>query len=299
MENKKELETKETIRVVTANNFISACGLENISLKARKLLYLAISQCRKNDKDFYEYEIAIRDFAKIMNIKPTHVYQEADKITDELMKGFIKFIPEGEKSFKKFTLFSMCEYIEKIGTIHFKLNQEMTPILLELQKDFSQPLLNDFVRMNSNYSIEVWHLMQREMHSKKPTASKPIEFYLSLEEIRKVTGTQNKFSKISDIRRFVLDKAIREIKDNCSVIIDYEDVKRARTIVGFSFTAKSEIKEPSKKKKLEVETKKAIFELSDKSKVRELTKEEKAEYNRAIKDAKQIGLDEWLSEFIK
>ena len=34
---KRELNTKESVRTVTSNQFITACGLEGISLKARKL----------------------------------------------------------------------------------------------------------------------------------------------------------------------------------------------------------------------------------------------------------------------
>ena len=299
MKKKRELETKETVRVVTSNNFVTASGLEKTSLKARKLLYLAISQCKKTDKGFYEYEISVKDFANIMEIGTSHIYENAKKICRELLNGVIECDNPDTKEYKAFTVFNRCQYSEKVGTIQFKLNEDMTPLLLELQKDFTQPLLNDFVKMNSNYSIEVWHLMQREMHSKKPIAGEPIEFYLSLEELRKVTGTENKLKQLVDFKNKVLNKAIREIKDNCGVIIEYENIRRGRTIIGFSFVAKSEVREPSEEKKLETETKKTIFELSDKSKVRELTQKEKAEYNRAIKDAKQIGLDEWLSEFIK
>ena len=50
---KRELNTKENIKTVTSNQFITACGLEGISLKARKLLYIAISQSKKTDTEFY------------------------------------------------------------------------------------------------------------------------------------------------------------------------------------------------------------------------------------------------------
>ena len=33
---KRELNTKESVRTVTSNQFITACGLEGISLKAKK-----------------------------------------------------------------------------------------------------------------------------------------------------------------------------------------------------------------------------------------------------------------------
>ena len=70
---KRELDTKESIKTVTSNQFITACGLEGISLKARKLLYIAISQSKKTDTEFYEYEIGVKEFADLMEIDASNV----------------------------------------------------------------------------------------------------------------------------------------------------------------------------------------------------------------------------------
>ena len=58
MEQKKKADTRKSVRAVTSNNFITAMGIEEMSLKARKLLYIAISQCKKNDQEFFEYQIS-------------------------------------------------------------------------------------------------------------------------------------------------------------------------------------------------------------------------------------------------
>ena len=52
MEQKKNTDTRKTVRTVTSNDFITAMGIEEMTLKARKLLYIAISQCKKNDQEF-------------------------------------------------------------------------------------------------------------------------------------------------------------------------------------------------------------------------------------------------------
>lgn len=234
---KRELDTRDTIRVVTSNNFLRAAGLEKTTLKARKLLYVALSQCQMNDRNFFEYSISAVDFANLMGIDPSHVWGEADELTDELMHGFIKYMPPGKKNFEKFQLFKMCKYEDSV--LHFELSEDMTPVMLNLKQDFTQPLLKDFMHMRSNYSIEIWHLMQKEMQSKKPGTDK-IEFYISLEELRKITGTQNKLKQLGEFKNRVLDKALREIKDNCGTVITYKNRKQGRSVVGFDFTATSE-----------------------------------------------------------
>ena len=239
MKNKREINVNDNVRVVTDNEFILAKGLQELSIKARKLLYIAISQCKRTDKGFYEYSLSVSEFARMMGIATTNVYQEAYKITEELTSAKITVVPEGRKRFTHYPLTSICEYDDN-ACLRIELNPRMTDFLLALRGSFTQPLLNDFLKMNSPYSMAIWHLMQREMHSKKPYVSEIIQFDLSLEEIRKVTNTHDKFERLSDIKRFVLDKAIREIKDNCGVVITYENLKKGRTVVGFRFSAISQ-----------------------------------------------------------
>lgn len=234
MSTRRDLDTRENVKVVTSNNFVRACGLERTSLKARKLLYLAISQCKLNDDHFYEYRISARDFADLMQIVPSHVYEEADSITDELMKGFIKYVPEGKKRFKKFHLFEKCEYTDN-SEIVFELHREMTPICLDLKKDFSQPLLSDFMRMRSNYSMILFHFFVMKM--KKYPSTKRIEFYCTLEELREVTDCKSKFKQVGQFREKVLDRALNDIYLNSGIDIHYTDDKRGRVVVGFYFVA--------------------------------------------------------------
>lgn len=234
----KKTDTRNRLRTITANNFITACGLSNISLKARKLLYIAISQCKQNDTEFFEYEISVQDFAYLMNIDASNVYKVADNLTDELLKGIIK-IEDEKGNWSKYTLFTRCDYDNKNYKIYFKLNPDMTNFFIGLKKNFTQPLLADFLKMRSQYSMEIWHLMQREMHSKKPGLTNKIEFDLSLKELRQVTNCEDKFKQVGQFKDKVLDKAIREIWDNCGVDISYKNIKTGRTVVGFTFTAVS------------------------------------------------------------
>lgn len=250
---KREIDTRDSVRTVTPNTFITACGLEHISLKARKLLYIAISQCRQSDTEFFEYSLPIKDFAVMMDVDPSNVYREGESIADELSRGFIKVKPGGNVKFRNYPLFAEC-YMDG-ASIVFALNKKMTDYLLMITGNFTQPLLADFLKMKSPYSMQIWHLMQREMRSQKPGLTQTITFNLSLQEIREATNTLDKFERISDIKRYVLDKAIKEIEKNCGVVITYSNSKKGRSVVGFRFSAiaefhadESQIKQSTKHK---------------------------------------------------
>ena len=120
-----------------------------------------------------------------------------------------------------------------------KLNPELCDLFLELKSNFTQPYLIDFLKMKSAYSMAVWHVMQMKMKSKLPGIKKEITFQISVEELRIVTGCQKKYKQIGQFKQNVLDKAIREIRENCLVEIAYRNKKNGREIIGFIFIAKS------------------------------------------------------------
>lgn len=311
----RKTDTRSTVKVVTANSFITAHGMDKMSLNARKLLYLAISQCRKTDTDFYEYSISIRDFADLTGIQENNLYSHAKGITKDLMSTTIE-CALGSRDYDQYSLFSKCSYRAGEGTITFKLNPDMTNFLLNVKKDFTQPLLADFVKMNSPYSMAVWHLMQREMHSKKPSITQKIEFDLTVEELRQVTGTENKLKQIGQFKERVLDKAIREIRDNCGVVVTYTNIKNSRTIVGFHFTAiqehhideatipehikrqveegKRRIAAEQQKRGIKVMPEPEELPLPEPQHRRPLTQMEREQYSQQTKDAEQLDIFSFL-----
>lgn len=235
MEEAKKIDKRDSLRVVTDNGLIDAQDFGSLSLNAKKLFYVAVSQCKRNDKEFYEFETTPAELAEMWGITRSNVYREADKITTELMKIIIT-IRSGKKSFQKRHLFEKCNYDDN-SMLTFKLHNEMTDLLLGLRKDFSKPLIWDFMKMRSPYSMALWHLFQKEMNSFKPMMSQIFEFDLTLEELRHATGTEDKLKQIGQFKERVLDKAIREIRDNCGVDITYTNLKKSRTVIGFRFTA--------------------------------------------------------------
>ena len=79
------------------------------------------------------------------------------------------------------------------------------------------------------------------MKSIKPNSTDIIQFDLSLEELRAVTGTQDKLKQMVHFKDKCFDKALREIYDNCGVNITYQNIRIGRKIVGFRCTAVSAV----------------------------------------------------------
>jgi plasmid replication initiation protein len=235
-----EFSSRKDLRVVTSNDFIFNKDVARLSLNAKKLLYIAIAQCRMQDGEFYTYEITPKELAKIMDVSVKRIYQCIDDITDELMKTIIK--KEDGIKWRKKNLFSECSYTyEKL--IEFKIDSSMKEFFLEQKRNFAQPLLYEFMNMHSSYSIAVWHLLQIAAKNKYITNTTTIR--ITLEDLRKVTGTENILKQLVHFKTKVLKQAIKDIEKVCCIKIEYKNVKKGRSVYAFDFTFKS-IYEPKK-----------------------------------------------------
>ena len=67
--------------------------------------------------------------------------------------------------------------------------------------------------------------------------AKVFYFDISLAELRKVTGCENKLKQVGEFKKRVLDKAIREIFECAGVKITYQNIKVGRVVEGFRFFA--------------------------------------------------------------
>lgn len=294
MDEARTIDSRESIKVVTDNKLITASGLSKLTLKARKVLYLIMAQCKQTDEGFFLYEITPGELADLLGVGRNYIYETADEITNELMGKYVRVKQDGARSFKKYTLFSACEYDDD-RILRIKLNQDMTQLLLGLRQSFTQTLLADYLRMRSVYSMAVWHLMQREMKGRKPGTDR-ISFYLSLDELRAVTGTEDKLKQTGQFKERVLNKAIREIKDVCGVDITYQNKKRGRVIVGFFFTARGFFDLTDYKPTAEVLEKLRKHDLEEKARNKNLTYKEFDELQGLILKYNQLSLFDMFPE---
>lgn len=93
--------------------------------------------------------------------------------------------------------------------------------------------------MKSVYAIRVYELIKCRLKTNR-TLSKPVRIELSLDEIRKATDTENKFTKTNNFKQRIIDVAVREINENAQFsIAEYGYIKDGRAAVGVYFIAQA------------------------------------------------------------
>lgn len=227
--------------VVTANDLIK--GRQKMSLREAQILYMAMSQVVKEDKDFKTYSVPVTTLAEFMDADASGLYRSLEKICTDLLKRVVKIQMNDEqnpqeKKWKAFQWISCAEYDN--GKLTIKLNDELKPFLIDLVSKYSQVLLGTLCSFKSYYAARLYQLIvcERNENPHKPKN----EWEFSCDQIREYFQLEsNEYPRTYDLINKMFKPALMELceSDYC-IIWDIEDVRdagRGRPLAGIRFHA--------------------------------------------------------------
>lgn len=191
-----------------------------------KAVSTLISMIKKDDADFQEYHININDFKELINSNSKEVAKYVDIMTDELMS----------KPFKidncKFNWCYMAKYKEGENSVMFKIAPELKPYLLELQKNFTQYNIKNILVLKSAYVIRLYEyiISKYTEYMKYNPKAKSFTFELEIEEIKELFEIPES-QLYADIKRHIIDKAMKQFKEKTNIKFEYEEQKLGRKVV--------------------------------------------------------------------
>ena len=129
------------------------------------------------------------------------------------------------------TIFSRIVY--KKGIVEAEFNGHMAPFLLDLQQCFTQYSLIEYLKLPSTYSQRLFEIL-------KSWSGKP-EVILSIAELHRMLDSPESFrANFKEFRRWVLEKAHKDITTQTSFRYEWEPVKVGRSVekIRFIFSSK-------------------------------------------------------------
>lgn len=116
--------------------------------------------------------------------------------------------------------------IDKIkGSVVFNVLDDIWRCLLDFTKGYRKYELVTAMSFKSVYSMRMYELMSGQ--------KRPIEF--SFEDLKQRFKLKDKYSKVNDFKRWVLNIAKKELDANSPYSFNYIEVKEGRKVVGFKF----------------------------------------------------------------
>lgn len=227
--------------VKTSNDFVrSRCKIKDV-IAGRILMAFAslVEEKDVNNKDnFLEYKISASSVINKIDAGGDYYKQVREAAYTLLDQKLEKKI--GKHGFKLYTLFSTIEYND--GIITGKFHHELKTFFLGLKEKFTQFNLMQYMQLPSIYSQKLYAFL-------KSWDDKP-DVTVSVIELHEMLDTPESFrTNFKELRRWVLEKAHKDIVGKTQHYYEWEPIKRGRAIIAVRFIFGAERSLPVAKKK--------------------------------------------------
>lgn len=232
--------------IVKKSNALARAKWPVSSVWEPRLVALVASRVRVDDEDFQEYEIPIQEI--VQEKQDGQTYQRVAAVVDNLMGRVVTILdPTRPRGWKKYTLFSKCELDPERNVLIARFDPDMKPHYLALSKHFTEYNVFEFLRLPSTYSQRLYEIL-KSWDDKK---TKEKEYTLT--ELREMLGAEEVFPRYPDFRRYVLERAYKDIREKTSLYYEWEPIKRGQAVAAIRFIFSRTLIAKEAKEKTEAE----------------------------------------------
>lgn len=217
-------------KIIKSNDLIQQSRF-SLSLQEQKIILYLISKIKPEDMDLEEYEFQIQDFCFICGLDKNNGANY--KYIKQTLKGLRdKSIWITRNDGAQVTL----GWISKVvinpgsGNVLIKLDDDMKPYLVQLQKRYTSYELLYTLAMRSQYSIRIYELLKSYEYQKKKVV-------FDINSLKEIVNAET-YTRFPDFKRKVIDIAIREINDFSDLNVSYEMIKEGRRYAKIVFDIK-------------------------------------------------------------
>ena len=221
--------------VVKDNALINASY--NLDLAEQRLILLAIVEARESGKGINTNDplvVHAESYAHQFNVHRNTAYTTLKNACNALFLRQFSYQEKNSKNIEhiKSRWVSEIRYIENEAVVKLIFSPAIVPLITRLEEHFTKYELEQISNLSSAYAIRLYELLI----AWRSTGKTPI---FELADFRKKVGVdETDYAIISDLKKRVLDIAIKQLNEHTDITVQYEQHKKGRSISGFSFTFK-------------------------------------------------------------
>ena len=215
--------------VVKHNKVIEACY--QLSLSEQRILLACIAQIdsKANLSEHYKFEVTVSQIEDLAGIE--NAYRDIREASEKLIKRVIRIDnPDPNKPNLAYTLthwVDSCDYYPKEGKVVLAFSRPIIPYLSQLSHNFTKYKIKNVVKMKSTYSIRLYELLCQW----QSTGEREVD----VDWLRKQWQLSDRYERMSDLKKWVIDVAVNEINTYSNLWVKYGQRKSGKTITHFQF----------------------------------------------------------------
>ena len=216
----------------------------------RLILYL-LSTIQRTDKDFQRYYFNFSDLVNVLGMEKMSVYRDIWNIRESLLSNSIIF--EREPGYTSgYNWCSSFDINDNDKTIMLSFHPDLMPFLLELKSKFTTYNLKYVTGFNSKHAFRIYEICKKQynldtLHKKRKygklliTINDLKEILMLLYKDPKTKEIINKYKRILDLKKNVINPAIKDINEHSDLLISVKYYKTRRSITDIEFTIKNKL----------------------------------------------------------
>jgi plasmid replication initiation protein len=218
---------------VCKDNKVIEAGYK-LSLNEQRVVLACIAQVNSKEALLKtdEFELSAKDFAAIFDVSEDRAYHALIDVTETLFNRYVVVdnpYPDRPKVKRlKMRWISSIEYLPDDGKISLCFSQKMLPFLSELKSTFTKYRLENIGKMTSVYGIRLYELLAQW----QSVGTREIE----LDWLKNQFQLDDSYSRMDNLKRRVLDPAIRDINEHSNFQVSWTQRKTGRKVTHLTFT---------------------------------------------------------------
>lgn len=183
-----------------------------------KFILLSLTQIKKEDTEFQEYEIKVSELEAKLQAEQneTRLKQFAKKMMSKPLE-----VPTGD-GWIIANWFADVEYIRGQAKFKVSFSKKLKPYLLDLQKRFVHYNLRYILPLTSSYSVRIYQML-KEYEKLKIR-------YIKVDELMDVLQVPKSYKVYDNFKRKVLKVAEAELLEHCDIFFTLEEEKEGKKV---------------------------------------------------------------------
>ena len=232
--------------VVKDNVLINASY--NLEVTEQRLILLSIIRARETGQGITadsRLQIHASDYANRFDVTKEAAYDALKNAVNNLFErkfSYKEYTDNNKEIVVKSRWVSQIAYIEDSAVLEVIFAPAVVPFITRLEKHFTSYQMKQVAQVTSKYGIRLYELLiqWREIGKTPVLEINDFRFKLGIED--------TEYKNMSDLKRRVIDPAIKQINEFTDITVTYEQKKSGRTITGFEFKFKLKNQPPKENK---------------------------------------------------
>lgn len=199
-----------------------------------RLLEVYLSRIDARDPDSSNVRFTLKEYADLLGVSDLR-HDQIQAHTRRFM-GNVVNLKHGSDEWDVYTLFSVARCYKDTNLKQYVVEIDCNPLIKDVffslaQDGYIKYRLRNTVKMNKQYSVQLYSLLLDMMHIKGG-------WQISVDKLREMLGATSKgYRTFKNFRRYVLDNSLEEINDVSDITASYTSIMTGRTCTAIRFTA--------------------------------------------------------------